>query len=167
MSARGFQYYQRGTYTLHTSLMASARNRSELAYGMTLHLERIRPHEDCHQWYGKNGNYGAHDPCFKVQAPEPILLRRTRVENEEPKTEFWEGEFTLVRRSLRVPYLQDGSPWERTDGGLMRHSLQGFCNNNSHFESPSYRKAQIQGHDGTSVSGCPEFVGSRNDLGDE
>ena len=62
---------------------------------MSPHHERIRPCEDCDQWHGKDGNYGARDPRFKVQTSEPILLRWPRVENKEPKTEFWEVEFLL------------------------------------------------------------------------
>ena len=81
---------------------------AEPSYGMTPHLERIGSREDCHHRHVKDGNCGANDPCFKVQTPEPILLHRTRVENEEPKTEFWAAGLILVRRSSWTAYLQDG-----------------------------------------------------------
>src|ERR1700761_1742834 len=48
-------------------------------------------------------------------------------------------------------------------GSLMRHVLRISCDGNSHFETPSYRKAQTQGHDGTFVSGHPQFARSMDD----
>ena len=65
---------------LRTSLITSARCRPHTK--MTPHLERIRSSAECHQWHVKDGDYGAHDPCFEVQTPEPILLHWARIENE-------------------------------------------------------------------------------------
>lgn len=50
-----------------------------------------------------------------------------------------------------------GNPESEPDETLIADIFEG----NSHFESPSQRKAQIQGQDGIPVSTCPQLVGGR------
>ena len=54
------------------------------------HLEWISPREYRDQWHVCDGNEGANDPSPEVQAPEPVLLYRAGVDEEEPKAEFFQ-----------------------------------------------------------------------------
>jgi hypothetical protein len=57
---------------------------------MRRHLEGIRSGDDGHEWHVQNGDGRARPPHFEIQAVEPILLLRARVDDEQPKAEFFE-----------------------------------------------------------------------------
>jgi hypothetical protein len=57
---------------------------------MTRHLEGIRSGDDGHEWHVHSGDGRAHPPRFEIQAVEPILLLRARVDDKQPKAEFFE-----------------------------------------------------------------------------
>jgi hypothetical protein len=68
---------------------------------MRRHLEGIRSGDDGHEWHVQNGDGRARPPHFEIQAVEPILLLRARVDDKEPKAEFFEMGDPRTGRTVR------------------------------------------------------------------
>ena len=132
------------------------------------HLEWISPREYRDQWHVCDGNEGANDPSPEVQAPEPVLLRAARVDEEQPEAELYSHPYmvsvglmrrrggeqahapsrwvTLARRvQLNQPCWNDGG-----DGGLQ-------------FEAPADGEHEVERQDRVLVRLGPHLPRRRDD----
>ena len=77
------------------------------------HLEWVCPRENRDKWHVGHGDKRADDPCPEVQASEPVLLYRARVDEEEPETKLFQ---------MRDPVEESGSAsLRRVDIGEYTH----------------------------------------------
>lgn len=63
------------------------------------YLEGVVPREDGNQWHVRDRDDAADDPSSEVQASEPVLLYRARVDEEEPKAELFQMRDPAAPRS--------------------------------------------------------------------